>query len=420
MSVKYDERQIDLGRRILAAGPICDECLGRRFAKVGRGLANAERGRAVRERIGEAEASGDCWVCDGLFDRADEWAERAVRKAEGIEFETYLFGVELSPRVEEMEALLEKRFPSDDAESAKHAFNRIVGKAFEARLERSVTVAFKGPDLSFVIDARADELRIHIASVYVYGRYRKLVRGIPQTRWPCRRCRGRGCARCGFTGKQYPESVEEWIAAPLLDTAGAEKAHLHGAGREDIDARMLGDGRPFVLELLAPRCRTLDLAALTRTVNTHAEGRVEVSPLRFVDRWTVAHLKETRSPKRYRAAVTFDAPVSDEELDAALAALCGEIEQRTPRRVSHRRADRVRRRRLIAASGRMEDSRSAVVEVEGDGGLYIKELISGDGGGTQPSLAGRLEVGAVVTELDVLEVRSGLPERQADVVDTGQ
>jgi len=420
MSVEYDERQIDLGRRILAAGPICDECLGRRYAKVGRGLSNAERGRAIRERVGEAEASGGCWVCDGLFNRADEWAERAVRRADGIEFETYLFGVELSPRVEEMEALLEDRFPSDDAESAKHAFNRVVGKAFEARLGRPATVAFVGADLSYVIDVRANGLRLHVASLYVYGRYRKLVRGIPQTRWPCRRCRGRGCTTCGFTGKQYPESVEEWIAAPLLDTAHADGAHLHGAGREDIDARMLGNGRPFVLELLAPRRRTLDLAALTRSVNTHAEGRVEVSPLRFVERGAVAHLKETRSAKRYRAAVAFDAPVSGDELSAALGALCGEIEQRTPRRVSHRRADRVRRRRLIAASGRMDGPRSAVVEVEGDGGLYIKELISGDEGRTNPSLAGCLEVGAAVTELDVLEVRSGLPEERTDAVDTGQ
>jgi tRNA pseudouridine synthase 10 len=410
MNVRYDDRQIELGRRILAAGPICDECLGRRFAKVGRGLLNAERGRALREQLDEPGVVGTCWVCGGLFDRADVWAERAARRASGIEFETYLFGVELSARVEEMEALLEERYPTEDAESAKHAFNRVVGKAFEARLGRPATVAFVGPDLSFVVDVAADALRLHVASLYVYGRYRKLVRGIPQTRWPCRRCRGRGCTTCGFTGKQYPESVEEWIAAPLLDAADAEGAHLHGAGREDIDARMLGNGRPFVLELLSPRRRTLDLLALTDAVNVHARGRVEVGPLTLTERGSIVRLKEARAPKRYRAVVAFDEPVSDGELRAALAQLCGEIEQRTPQRVSHRRADRVRRRRLLAAAGQMDSPRSAVVEVEGDGGLYIKELVSGDGGRTSPSLADRLGVGAVVTELDVLEVRAGLPD----------
>jgi tRNA pseudouridine synthase 10 len=40
----------------------------------------------------------------------------------------------------------------------------------------------------------------------------------------------------------------------------------------------------------------------------------------------------------------------------------------------------------------------------GDSGLYIKELISGDGGRTRPSLAESLGVDAVVEELDVINV----------------
>ena len=420
MSLRFDDAQLERAREILGAGPICDECLGRPFARVGWGLANAERGQAVRASLSESGKAGLCWVCGGLFDRAEAWADRAAGRVAEIELDTYLFGVRLPPRLEEMEAFFDERFPSDEGESLKHAFNRVVGKAFEARLERPATVGFTAPDVSFVIDLASDALRVHVASLYVYGRYRKLARGIPQTKWPCRRCRGRGCASCGFTGKQYPESVEEWIAAPLLEAAGVEAAHLHGAGREDIDARMLGDGRPFVLEVLAPRRRTLDLPSLREDVNDRAAGKVEVSPLSFVDRRTVALLKGLHATKRYRALVEFEEPVSSERLDEALSALCGEIEQRTPHRVSHRRADRVRRRRLISASGGVDSSRRAVLEFEGEGGLYIKELVSGDGGRTNPNLSGRLGVDAVVTELDVLEVLSdGFPDRTG-AVDNGE
>jgi len=420
VSLRFDEAQLERARRILGAGPICDECLGRPFARVGRGLTNGERGRAIRARLAEAGKPGVCWVCGGLFDEAVAWAERAVREAAGFEFATYLFGVRLSPRLEEMERFFDERFPGDEGESLKHAFNRVVGKAFEARLDRPATVEFNGPDVSFVVDLGANALRMHVASVYVYGRYRKLLRGIPQTRWPCRRCRGRGCASCGFTGKQYPESVEEWIAAPLLEAAGAEEARLHGAGREDIDARMLGDGRPFVLEVLAPRRRALDLAQLREDVNERAAGRVEVSSLSLVDRGAVALLKGLEATKRYRARVEFEAPVDAKRLGEALRALCGEIEQRTPRRVAHRRADRVRRRRLISASGEVEGPRRAILEFEGEGGLYVKELVSGDGGRTKPSLSGRLGAGAVVTELDVLEVRSDAFPDRADAVDKAE
>jgi len=420
VSLRFDEAQLERARRILGAGPICDECLGRPFARVGRGLTNGERGRAIRARLADSGKAGVCWVCGGLFDRAAMWAERAAWQAAGFEFATYLFGVRLSPRLEETERFFDERFPGDEGESLKHAFNRVVGKAFEARLERPATVAFNGPDVSFVVDLGADALTLHVASLHVYGRYRKLARGIPQTRWPCRRCRGRGCASCGFTGKQYPESVEEWIAAPFLAAAAAEAARLHGAGREDIDARMLGDGRPFVLEVLAPCRRTLDLTQLQRDVNQRATEKVEVSSLSFVDRGTVALLKGLAATKRYRARVEFEAPVDAKRLGEALRVLCGEIEQRTPRRVSHRRADRVRARRLISASGEVEGPRRAVVKLEGEGGLYVKELVSGDGGRTKPSLSGLLGIGAVVAELDVLEVRSDAFPDRADAVDNAE
>jgi len=396
---------LEQGRRILAAGPICDECLGRGFARLGHGLTNATRGRAVREALDRPEADAPCWVCDGLFDRTEAWATQAVEAAAGIEFDTYLFGVQLTPRLEEMEAFRLERFPTDSSESLKHAFNRTVGRAFEARIGGG-TVDFADPHLSFVIDLANSRLSMHVASLYIYARYRKLVRGIPQTRWPCRKCRGKGCSACGMTGKQYAESVEEWIGAPLLEAAQGAAHRFHGAGREDIDARMLGTGRPFVLEVVSPRCRTIDLSAARERINDQAEGRVEVSELSFVDRSVVARLKSIDATKRYAAEVSFDADVAAGQLDAALASLLGEIEQRTPVRVSHRRADKVRTRRVLEIRGEWGDARHAVIEIEGEGGLYIKELISGDGGRTVPSLAERLDVGARVTSLDVLDVSS--------------
>ena len=52
-----------------------------------------------------------------------------------------------------------------------------------------------------------------------------------------------------------------------------------------------------------------------------------------------------------------------------------------------------------------------MIDFHGDGGLYIKELVSGDGDRTNPSLSGRLGVPALVTDLDVVEVCSGdVPE----------
>ncbi len=391
---------------ILRAGPICDDCLGRAFAKLGHGLANRERGSAlctVLAMLGVAEKPGACWVCEGLFERIEDWATRAVAATQGIESESYLFGVRLTPRLAQTEMVFEERFLTGLTEPLKHAFNREVGKAFEAKLGRG-TVDLTHPHLSFTVDLAQDAIELRILPLYIYGRYRKHVRGIPQTRWPCRHCRGTGCVTCGFTGKQYPESVEELIAQPFLEAAGSNQAHLHGAGREDIDARMLGVGRPFVLEVLSPQRRSLDLPSLEHRVNATVAGKVDIGGLQFVSRETVALVKEAHANKGYRALVAFDGDVQPEELAEALAGLLGTIRQRTPQRVAHRRADRVRERRLLEAKGTLHSPSQAELELRSEGGLYIKELISGDEGRTVPSLTATVGVPARVIELDVIEV----------------
>lgn len=411
----FDPHEVgQLGAEILRAGPICDECLGRIASRLGTGLSNASRGERIREWLARDDIEGKlgtCWVCGDLFAHVEEWVHRAVEGVVDVEFTTYLFGVKLTTRLEQMEAFYVERFPSEHRESLKHSLNRVTGIAFEKLLPHAATVDFKAPHVSFVVDLNANKLTRCVLSLYVYGRYCKLERGIPQTKWPCRQCRGRGCEACGFSGKQYPDSVEEIMAGPLIELADAESACLHGAGREDIDARMLGKGRPFVLELLAPKRRSVDLSDTHVLVNDRAAGRVEVSPLRFVRRRAVKWVKELRATKKYRASVEFAEPVDSHRLQRELDALPGEIAQQTPHRVSHRRANRIRRRILHEASGRLIDETHAVIDFHADGGLYIKELVSGDGDRTNPSLSGRLGVAALVTDLDVLEVCSGdVPE----------
>jgi len=398
---------LELARCLLSAGPICDRCLGTRFARLGHGLSAAERGRLLRAAAGDIDVkSEDCWVCDGLFSQVPGWARRAVELAQGYEHTTFLFGVHASPRLEAVQEFLDERFPSPWAEPVRRELNRELGRQYERLLPEGsdVTVDFRQPDLQFVVDLETGEITMKVASAFFFGRYRKLARGIPQTHWPCRACRGRGCEKCNFTGKQYPTSVEELILPAFLTACQGESGHLHGAGREDIDARMLGRGRPFVLEVKRPKRRTVDLAEVAARINENADGKVQVIDLRPASAELVEKVKGLKARKRYRARVAFERPVSGEELREALAGLVGEISQRTPTRVSHRRADLVRKRRVYEAEGELTSPIEAEVEVLCDGGLYVKELVSGDGDRTQPSLAGQLGVPAHVTELDVLEI----------------
>jgi tRNA pseudouridine synthase 10 len=248
-------------------------------------------------------------------------------------------------------------------------------------------------------------VEVQINSIFFYGRYQKFERGIPQTHWDCRACRGKGCEKCNFTGRQYLDSVEELIGRPAIEMFDAENAIFHGAGREDIDARMVGTGRPFILELISPKKRSVDLAELEAAINKTAEGRVSVAIKRWSVREEVETLISNKAHKKYRILVEVEGIVSAEEFANATKTLQGvTINQRTPERVAHRRADKIRERKVldIECVG-MEDNKF-VVEVLGEAGLYIKELVSGDSGRTTPSLAEILKKSAHVTSLDVVQV----------------
>ena len=399
----------EMTTKILAYGEICDHCLGRMVGKRSFGLSNQQRGEALRVfHALSADTpyqphTGVCWICQDIFASVDSWAEKVAAALDGTEFRTFLIGTRVPPLMSESEEMVWSDLSLPSAEPLKSEMNREVGKALALLTGKEADLA--SPDVVAILDPVGGSVEVQVNPVFFSGRYRKLERGIPQTHWDCRVCRGRGCERCGFTGKMYQDSVEELIGRPAMELLSAEGAILHGAGREDIDARMIGSGRPFVMELVSPRKRTHDLAILEEAINRASHGRVEVTLERWTRRSAVESIKSDKGYKRYRILVGIDDPLSLDELQSALGALTGvTIYQRTPQRVAHRRADKVRERTAteIAYTGREEDG--YVIEVTGEAGLYIKELISGDDGRTRPSLAELLGRPARVLRLDVVQV----------------
>lgn len=422
---------------------ICDNCLGRRFAKVLHGTDNRTRGYVIKtllameahlnylktgdtemleklatnamskiavetlRKIGkEVEVGEDgCDVCQGLFDRIDYYVDKilALEELREYEFSTFLVGSR-HPQLLFETTTKEKIFGVDTAEPLKTEFNREVGKKLSAKIGKKVSL--ESPDIVILVDTGIDSVSIEVRPLFIRGRYRKLVRGIPQTHWPCPRCHGKGCDKCGNTGKMYSESVEELIVPPILEHSRGEKAVFHGAGREDIDARMLGSGRPFIVEIKNPRRRFLDFDLLRRDINNFARGKVEVVNLAYSHRGEVVELKEKTGVKRYNATVQLDREVTPEDI-GKVEGLVGVVEQRTPRRVLHRRADRVRRRSVYRVEVVSAGENELRLMVECDGGLYVKEFITGDGGRTTPSVAETLGTQARCVELDVIHVNMG-------------
>lgn len=316
------------------------------------------------------------------------------------EFERFLLGVE-------------RRGPLHEDPGR---YRRAVGIAlYELWQPLGRVVDFKRPELVIrlaVDDRGAPQISFESRALYLYGRYRKLERGISQARWLCMSCQGRGCRRCDGAGRHYTRSVQEEIGRVLGPAFGSTGLpSLHAAGREDVDVLMLGQGRPFVLEIPEPVQRSGDFRALERRVAEASGGAVEIQGLCRTDSDAPKRVKDLRADKSYRALcqpTSEGAPLPDEAAVAALTeAFTGRlIEQKTPTRVAHRRADLVRRRtvRELALVGREDEG--LVFRIRAEAGTYIKELVSGDEGRTVPSLSAEAGVELVCARLDVLDIHA--------------
>ena len=382
---------------------LCPECFGRLLGRYGHGLSNPERAQRLAVALGRPlpRLSQPCAVCGGAFDRWEVWRNRVRTATEGWEYHRFNCGSRWDPERLAREEALWIEFGTSWGESARSAFNRELGKRVE-QISGGEGVTSR-PDVVLLADLPTGRLELTVLPLYIRGRYRKEDRSLPQTRWPCRRCKGRGCDFCGGTGKTYPSSVEELVGAPFLAATGGEGTRFHGMGREDINARMLGSGRPFVLEVLRPRRRGVDLAALEAEVNRTSTGRIDVRELSWSDNAEVIRIKEATPSKSYRVVVR--GAVSDAKVKEALSVVAARpIAQRTPTRVAHRRADRVRVRRILAARLVESAADRFTIELDAESGTYIKEWVEGDAGRTEPSLSELVGIPLTVEALDVLEI----------------
>lgn len=86
---------------------------------------------------------------------------------------------------------------------------------------------------------KLENITIQGPIVFLAGRYRKLSRELSQTPWI-------------LHGKRVMEnSVQEFIVTHIAPYFGIpiESVNFSSSGREDVDVRCLGKGRPFVLEI---------------------------------------------------------------------------------------------------------------------------------------------------------------------------
>ncbi|MEE3083445.1 MAG: tRNA pseudouridine(54/55) synthase Pus10 [Candidatus Thermoplasmatota archaeon] len=393
----------------------CDACLGRisgtRIAGDPLHIAGARVRTEAIQRDSDLTVNEDaeyCPFCENLFVDIDLIVRRILRSVEGIEFNKAQLGIHFSKEHVAAEESIRTSLAATGSRPLKASLTESIQAAVKEELPNIKWVKEK-PEIMLLLDTLTLGVNVDIRAIFIYGRYRKLSREIPQTRWPCRSCRGRGedCEACEGTGQQYLHSIQSLICTPLVEVLSATGDAFHGMGREDIDVRCLGQGRPFVAELKRPVIRTLDFEKITASINKAAKDFIEVDNLRFSNKAEVARIKETKAEKSYTICFNCKHGFSDAEVEARILTLDGKVlEQQTPQRVAHRRADKIRKRKIASLDNVSVDGDEVQFRVRCESGTYVKELVHSDEGRTTPSVAGVLEAECEVLWLDVEDIHA--------------
>ena len=406
----------------LGTGPVCDWCLGRCVADRGAGLTVPERGWALRvvhlmetDEPYEPVEPADCWVCDGAAAvDFDAWTGRVADALADVTFETFQIGTRPPEEIIDNDHALreEAGLPAE----AGVTFNAVVNAAVGDRLEDRTGTRQESdrPDVVVVLDIVGEGVEVQLNPVYLYGRYRKLESGLVQRVRQCPDCDGTGtveaddgtvaCERCDGRGRFL--SVEELVAWPIRDAMDASEVVFQTAGREGVDALMLGSGRPFVLEVTEPRQRVVDPTDIVTEIREAASGRVEVVQLKFASPDIVGFVTQNPFQQRFELTVEFTDPIAEEAFDDAVDSLDGLTIRRHLRLEDLARGQRPHKvvRQLQDVVGKWRDERTATLAFEIDPGIDPTSIATGDGGETEPSLTELLETPVDVVEVAVIAV----------------
>ena len=163
------------------------------------------------------------------------------------------------------------------------------------------------------------------------SRYNKYSREISQSNW---------IAEGKRVGKY---SVEEIMIDAVKESIDFLEIKFVSAGREDMDVRMMGNGRPFILTLIEPDCLPSEeqLLKITEKINSSKIVKISNLKLRSKEEFDFLNLSAETKEKKYRCLIKTDKLVSS--LDLSLLHMKEFVlKQATPIRVLNRRAKKIR------------------------------------------------------------------------------
>jgi tRNA pseudouridine synthase 10 len=354
---------------ILKECDLCDNCLGRFFINSAHLSSGKRLGNKIRNSI-NSRAATKCYVCKNLFSNADLYVRMMQNASIGYEFSTFTVGAILKQSIIERDDRLRSKFHLRGVDGIKTAVTRELGKKFVKKTKKRID--HLSPDITFTINFRTEQCNVKTKPTFLYGRYIKDKRGLPQKGESCKDCKGKGCIFCNNHGIVSFDSVEGKISQLLYEKFETKQVKFTWIGGEDKTSLVMGDGRPFFAKLLSPKKRNVRLVKKSNLgeIMVHALRTIDVIPngsIRFkskIKMWVSTKdnisSKKLKKLKQLVAVPIETVPIVREALDYFTDST----------KKQHKREIHKLKYKKISLQ-------SFTVEIEVDGGITIKRLVDG-------------------------------------------
>ncbi|XP_050304573.1 putative tRNA pseudouridine synthase Pus10 [Anthonomus grandis grandis] len=258
------------------------------------------------------------------------------------------------------------------------------------------------PDKQVVLE----KLEVTAQPIYLGGRYLKFKRNVGQTPWV-------------VDGVSLVDNnIQDIIFDVISSLLGYEKSNMTftASGREDMDVRMLGTGRPFYIKIENPKVKEIS-KELLREIEKQviATEMVAVTKLQLVNESELKRIKhgEALKKKKYKALCKTWAP-NIEDVITKINNYGEEfaIQQLTVMRVLHRRTILSREKIIHKMSAVKVPDHDDLFELElqTQAGTYVKEFVHGDFERTKPNISEIVGFPTDLVALDCADIDLVWPE----------
>lgn len=369
---------INLAKDILSDYTLCNWCLGRQFPSI-KGENNEVKGKMIKKEAKVKIKKGSCFICQNIMQSIKDTSIKVLERLRDYEFDDFLIGARLPKDFIEREDNLRAKFKLRGGETIKSEITREIGKTIASKTNKKVN--FRKPDMTILVDLISGEISLNPRSLFIYGRYLKTVRGLPQKRRECRKCGGKGCFECEYTGFLMEQSVEQILAQMLIKKFDAKEAKFTWVGGESADSLVLGNGRPFYAEIIKPRLRHINDFEVLK------EGGIILKEIKIIDE------KPKKIPVfkvKVSSYVKFDEEVNEEKLNN----LKEKLQNSEVRIVPLKKKPFIKK--IYEFDVERINGKVSKITFKCDGGLNIKGFISGSNSGMRKDL---LEINPNVSEI---------------------